>query len=138
MLNFGEKLLLQLLNSAICDEFSNILCFLLTFKYQAISQKAPIRCFCFLIDFVVGTPIKRAEKISQTGPDKNEKKIQGRGVLGLEHLISLYIINVFFLHTFQHPSPNFFFHLCRDPSETFTPPFLLGFQQQHLRKSKKI
>jgi len=29
----------------------------------------------------VGTPIKITEKIFLAGPDKNEKKIQGRGVI---------------------------------------------------------
>ena len=51
------------------------------------------------------------------------------------------------LHIFQfvvmlvilvHPSPKLFFHFCRDPSEQFTLPFLLGFQEHHLMKSKKI
>ena len=44
-------------------------------KFQPISQKAAIRSFCFSLDFAVGAPIKRAEKTSQTRPDKNEKKV---------------------------------------------------------------
>ena len=44
-------------------------------KFQSISQKAPIRSFCFSLDFAIGTLIKRAEKTSQTRPDKNEKKV---------------------------------------------------------------
>ena len=71
--------------------------------------------------------MKREEKLSQTRPDKNEIKIEGRGVLGLEHFISL-----------SHPSPKLFFHFCPDASETFSLPFLLGFQLQNLMKSEKI
>ena len=36
--------------------------------------------FWFLVNSAVGTQMKRAGKISQTGPDQNEKHIQGRGV----------------------------------------------------------
>ena len=46
-----------------------------TLKFQSISQKAAIRSFCFSLDFAIGTLIKRAEKTSQTRPDKNEKKV---------------------------------------------------------------
>ena len=38
-------------------------------------------------------------------------------MLGLEHFISL-----------SHPSPKLIFHFCPDASETFSLPFLLGFQ----------
>ena len=44
-------------------------------KFQSISQKAAIRSFCFSLDSAIGAPIKRAEKMSQTRPDKNEKKV---------------------------------------------------------------
>ena len=44
-------------------------------KNQVTSQKAPNRCFLYLMNNVVGTPIKRLEQISQRGHDENEKNI---------------------------------------------------------------
>ena len=81
--------------------------------------------------------MKKEDKLSRTRPDKNEKKNWGRGVLGLEHFISLSLGLEHFI-SLSHPSPKLFFHFCPDASETFSLPFLLGFQLQNLMKSKKI
>jgi hypothetical protein len=54
------------------------------FKVSSFSQKAPNRCFCYLIYMADGTPIKITPKIFLAGPAKNEKKIQQRGVVKIE------------------------------------------------------
>ena len=75
--------------------FFNILCFLVKFRNQAFSQKAPIKVFCFCLILALGTPIKRAEKTSQRGQDEDGKKIRVSCVLGFEHFSILWIINEF-------------------------------------------
>ena len=55
-INNGEKHFDSFfLNPAIWCDFFKILSFLLVFKNQAISQKAPDKSFWFLLNFAIGT-----------------------------------------------------------------------------------